>query len=49
MRIIKAHNLNVVSQNMEMQCEFILHIRLGDAQRIQQLIEDLRVVNLEVE
>ncbi len=49
MRIIKAHNLNVVSQKMEMQCEFILHIRLSDAQRIQQLFEDLRVVDLEVE
>ena len=49
MRIIKAHNLNVVAQKMEMQCEFILHIRLSDAPCIQQLIEDLRVVDLEVE
>lgn len=49
MRIIKENKLRVVSQEMEMQCKFVLSIRLKDEERIKQLIDDLRKVKLEVE
>ncbi len=49
MRIIKEQKLPVLSQVMEMQCVFVLSIRLKDVARIKQLIEDLRMVKLEIE
>lgn len=49
MRIIKEQKLPVLSQVMEMQCVFVLSIRLKDVTRIKQLIEDLRMVKLEIE
>ncbi len=40
MRIIKDENLKIISQKMELDCEFVLTVRKKEAERIFQVFED---------
>ena len=40
MRLIKEHNLNIVSQKMELNCEIKISVRKGDADRIFELFDN---------
>ena len=42
MRVIKDNKLDIVSQSMEMKCEFIVSMRLADADRIEEVFKNLR-------
>ena len=47
MRIIKDNKINIESQLLEMNCEFIISIRKKDAEKIKQFFLDLRSVKIE--
>lgn len=46
MRLIKEERLELLQQQMEMRCEFILSVRLGDKESVKKKIENLRCVNV---
>ncbi len=46
MRLIKDNKINIESQIMEMNCEFLISIRKKDAQKIKQDFLDLRCVKI---
>lgn len=46
MRIIKDNNLKILSQKMEMNCEFVIPVRKKNANSIKQQIENLRCVKI---
>jgi uncharacterized YigZ family protein len=47
MRTIKQKNLNLVSQKLEMDCELVVSVRLGEADHIHQLFEELYGVEIQ--
>ena len=47
MSIIKEKKINIESQLLEMDCEFIISIRKKDAEKIKQFFLDLRSVKIE--
>ena len=46
MRIIKEHNIEILHQKMELNCEFIISIRKKYASVVQQSFEDLRCLTI---
>lgn len=46
MRTIKQKSLNIVSQNMELDCELLISVRLSEAEEIRQLFEEMQDVNV---
>ncbi|MEW2922327.1 YigZ family protein [Muricauda sp. ANG21] len=46
MRTIKQKSLNIVSQNMELDCELVISVRLREVEEIQQLVEEMQGVNI---
>ena len=48
MRIIKERKLEIVSQKMEMDCEYVVSIRKKDAEEVQTVLENLRCLQLKI-
>lgn len=48
MRIIKEKNINIVSQKMELACEYVISIRKNEAQAIFDIFENLYKVDVKV-
>lgn len=46
MRIIKENKLLILSQKMELNCDFIIPVRKKNASKIQQLFLDLRCIKI---
>jgi hypothetical protein len=46
MRIVKEENLNLLQQNMALNCDFIVSVRKKNALKVKQAILDLRCVKL---
>ncbi|PCH75897.1 MAG: YigZ family protein [Flavobacteriaceae bacterium] len=46
MRIIKENKLEIIAQKMELNCEFILSVRKGEALKIQQFYLQLRCLTI---
>jgi len=46
MRIIKEHNLNVINQKMDLNCEITISVRKNDARQIFELFDYLFKVNI---
>ena len=46
MRIIKEHNIEILSQKMELNCEFLISIRKKEALKVKKSFEDLRCLNI---
>ena len=46
MRIIKEHNIEIVRQKMELNCEFLISIRKKEALRVKDSFDDLRCLNI---
>ena len=46
MRIIKENNIEIKSQKMHLNCEYVISIRKTKALKIQQLFEDLRCLKI---
>lgn len=46
MRIIKEHNIEILQQKMELNCEFLISIRKKYAAIVQQSFEDLRCLKI---
>lgn len=47
MRTIKQKNLNLISQKLEMDCEMVVSVRLGEADQIHQLFAELYGVEIQ--
>lgn len=47
MRTIKQKNLNLASQKLEMDCEMVVSVRLGEADQIHQLFKELYGVEIQ--
>jgi uncharacterized YigZ family protein len=48
MRIVKEKNLTIVSQKLELDCEYVISIRRKDAQNIFDIFENLYKVDVKV-
>ena len=48
MRIIKEKNLEIVSQKLEMDCQYILSVRKNDAEAIFNIFDTLYKVTIKV-
>ncbi|WP_245780673.1 IMPACT family protein [Lutibacter maritimus] len=46
MRIIKEHNIEILHQRMELNCELVISIRKKYANLVQQSFEDLRCLKI---
>lgn len=46
MRIIKEHNIEILSQKMELNCEFLISIRKKEVLKVKKSFEDLRCLNI---
>ncbi|MDD7914464.1 IMPACT family protein [Polaribacter ponticola] len=46
MRVVKEKNLKIVSQKLEMDCEYVISIRKKDAQMIFEIFDNLYKVNI---
>ena len=46
MRIIKESNLDIVSQKMNLNCEYLISVRKKNSERINQLFIDLRCLKI---
>lgn len=46
MRLIKEKNINIIGQEMQMQCNFEISVRKKDAERIKTAFEELRCVKI---
>lgn len=46
MRIVKERNLNLIEQNMNLNCDFIVSVRKKNADKVQQLFLDLRCLKI---
>lgn len=47
MRTIKQKNLNLIAQKLEMDCELVVSVRLGEADQIHQLFKELYGVEIQ--
>ena len=45
-RIIKKYKIPIVNQKLELHCEYEIHIRKGEVERIIKAIEELRCVTI---
>lgn len=48
MRIVKEKNINLVSQKMELACEYVISIRKNDAQNIFDIFDTLYKVDVKI-
>lgn len=48
MRLIKEKNINLIKQEMQMDCNFKISIRKKEAEKIKKAFEDLRCVNIKI-
>lgn len=48
MRVIKEKNINIVSQKLELTCEYIISIRKKEAQSIFDIFENLYKVDIKI-
>lgn len=48
MRLIKEKNINLLKQEMEMDCNFEISVRKKEAEKIKKAFEDLRCVNIKI-
>lgn len=46
MRLIKEKKINLLKQDMQMDCNFVISIRKKEAKKIKKSFEDLRCVNI---
>ena len=46
MRIVKENNLDIVSQKMNLNCEYLISVRKKNAERINQLFINLRCLKI---
>ena len=46
MRIVKENNLTIISQKMELNCEYIFSVRKKEAIRIKTIFENLRCLKI---
>jgi hypothetical protein len=46
MKLVKDHELEIVSQNMEISCEMILGVRQSLEATIDQKLKDLHEINV---
>ncbi len=46
MRTIKNNKLEIISQKMEMNCEFLIPIRIKNSQNIKEQFQNLRCVKI---
>jgi uncharacterized YigZ family protein len=46
MRIVKERNLNIVSQRLEMDCQYVISVRKSEAQMIFDIFENLYKVEI---
>lgn len=48
MRLIKEKNINLLKQEMELDCNFEISVRKKEAKKIKKAFEDLRCVNIKI-
>ena len=48
MRLIKEKNINLLKQEMEMDCNFEISVRKKEAVQIKKSFEDLRCINIKI-
>ncbi len=48
MRLIREKNINLIKQEMQMDCNFKISIRKKEAEKIKKAFEDLRCVNIKI-
>ena len=48
MRLVKEKNINLLKQEMQMDCNFEISVRKKEAKKIKKAFEDLRCVNIKV-
>jgi putative IMPACT (imprinted ancient) family translation regulator len=46
MRIVKENNLDLLVQNMELNCEFVISVRKKNAEKIERYFKDLRCLKI---
>jgi hypothetical protein len=46
MRIVKENNLEILTQNMELKCEFLIAVRMKNAGKIESSFKDLRCLKI---
>lgn len=46
MRIVKQKNLRIISQKMDLDCQLVLSVRLGEAEQVLGLFGELREVDI---
>ena len=46
MRLIKEKKINLLEQQMQMDCNFKISVRKKDTEKIKKAFEDLRCVNI---
>lgn len=46
MRIVKENNLDIVNQNMHLNCEYVISVRKKNSERIKMLFTDLRCLKI---
>ena len=44
MRIIKQKNLDIVSQKMELDCDFVISVRLSESEDVFQIFDEMQAV-----
>lgn len=49
MRIIKERKLEILSQKMEMNCEYVISVRKKEAEQVQNVFENLRCLQIKKE
>ena len=48
MRLVKEKNINLLKQEMQMDCNFEISVRKKEAKKIKKAFEDLRCVNIKI-
>lgn len=48
MRIIKEHQLEIVTQTMEMNCKYVISVRKKEKQKVQDAFKNLRCLQLKI-
>jgi len=46
MRIVKENNLSLITQKMELKCEFLLSVRNKNAKKVENYFKDLRCLKI---
>ena len=46
MRIVKENNLDIINQNMNLNCEYVISVRKKKSERVERLFTDLRCLKI---